>query len=96
MAYVHRAERDRRAAAACSSVPEGLEERLVGQTAKVLLEHRQRVRAGVPGCTCEVEFDSYLTMPEEHARHVAAVTVAATIAAIRTSGVHLSELVAPV
>lgn len=80
--YVHRAERQRQAQAPAAPLPAALREQLVARVAEDLMAHQQRVKAGVPGCTCSHAFASYLTMPSEHAHHAATEVVDSVLAAL--------------
>lgn len=68
-------------------VPDHL--RLFGAGADVVLAHREKMTAGVPGCTCGNTYpaDSHGFYPVLHARHVADEVVtrvlAAAVAAVR-------------
>ncbi|GAA4035121.1 hypothetical protein GCM10023063_19360 [Arthrobacter methylotrophus] len=63
--------------------------RLFGTTADVVLAHREKITAGVPGCTCGKSYptDSHSYCAVLHAQHVAIEAVThvldAAVAAIR-------------
>jgi hypothetical protein len=64
--------------------------RLYSSSADIVLAHRDKITAGVPGCTCGKAYpdNSYGYYAVLHARHVAdevvTHTLAASVAAIRT------------
>lgn len=43
---------------------------LLDATWAVVLGHRQFIRAGVPGCSCGVTFDSHATFVADHTQHL--------------------------
>lgn len=43
---------------------------LFDATWALVLGHRQFIRAGVPGCSCGVTFDSHATFVADHAQHL--------------------------
>lgn len=68
--YVHRDARARARAEETPLTPER-EQQLAEEAQMWILEHRQRIKAGVPGCTCGTDFDSYATWEADHALHLA-------------------------
>lgn len=45
--------------------------RVFEATWAMLLGHRQSIRAGVPGCTCGMTFNSHSTFVADHTHHLA-------------------------